>query len=124
VSSEAVRAETAVPIERLLKAWRGEIEAEAVYSVLAARETDRKRTSVLERMAAAEVNHRRRIEHRLRELGIAARDPAKARISPWLRLQAWLAPRDRLLARMEANEQEEINDRSADDSKSKEVRPQ
>jgi VIT1/CCC1 family predicted Fe2+/Mn2+ transporter/rubrerythrin len=111
MSSVAAGAETTVPIERLLTAWRGEVEAEAVYSVLAARETDRKRTAVLERMAAAEVQHRRRIEHRLSELGVAPPHPAQAGISPWLRLQAWLAPRDRLLARMEANEQEEITDR-------------
>jgi VIT1/CCC1 family predicted Fe2+/Mn2+ transporter/rubrerythrin len=103
--------EKTVPIERLLTAWRGEVEAEAVYSVLAARETDRKRTVVLERMASAEVKHRRRIEQRLSELGVAPPDPAKVGISRWLRLQAWLAPRDRLLARMEANEQDEITDR-------------
>lgn len=104
-------AETAPLVERLVEAWRGEVEAEAVYSVLAARETDKKRTGVLERMAAAEVEHRRRIERRLSELGVAPPDPAKAGISPWLRLQAWLAPRDRLLTHMEANEQEEISDR-------------
>jgi vacuolar iron transporter family protein len=111
VKPVAAGAKSAAPVEQLLKAWRGEVEAEAVYSVLAARETDKKRTAVLERMAATEVEHRRRIERRLSELGVAPPDPAKAGISPWLRLQAWLAPRDRLLARMEANEQEEISDR-------------
>jgi len=40
-------AETTVPAKRLLTAWRGEVEAEAVYSVLAARETYRKRTAEL-----------------------------------------------------------------------------
>ena len=111
MSAHAVRADTADAVERLRKAWRGEIEAQAVYSVLAARETDKNRIAALERMAEAEVKHRRRIELRLNELGV---DPAKTTevgISPWLRLQARLAPRDRLLARMEANEQEEITDR-------------
>jgi hypothetical protein len=100
MSAVAASPETTVPVERLLKAWRGEVEAEAVYSVLAARETDRKRTAVLERMASAEVKHRHRIEHRLSELGVAHPDPAQVGISRWLRLQAWLAPGDRLLARM------------------------
>jgi len=111
MSAAAVPTHGSAPVERLLEAWRGETEAEAVYSVLAAREQDRKSIGVLERMAAAEVKHRRRIEHRLSELGVTPPKATEAGISPWLRLQAWLAPRDRLLARMEANEQEEITDR-------------
>ena len=111
MSAVAAVAETAVPIERLLKGWHGEIEAEAVYSVLASRETDPKRKAVLERMASAEVEHRHRIERRLSELSVAPPDPAKVKISRWLLLQARFAPRDRVLARMEANEQEEISDR-------------
>jgi VIT1/CCC1 family predicted Fe2+/Mn2+ transporter/rubrerythrin len=111
MSAAAVPADGPPAVERLLEAWRGEAAAEAVYSVLATREHDRKRIRVLEQMAAAEVKHRRRIEHRLGELGVAPPRAPEAGLSPWLRLQTWLAPRDRLLARMEANEQEEITDR-------------
>jgi VIT1/CCC1 family predicted Fe2+/Mn2+ transporter/rubrerythrin len=111
MSALGVGADKAAAVERLLEAWRGEVEAEAVYSVLAARERGRDRIEVLERMASGEVLHRRRIEQRLSELGVDPPKASEATISPWLRLQARLAPRDRVLARMEANEREEITDR-------------
>jgi vacuolar iron transporter family protein len=95
--------------KRLLKAWRGEIEAEAVYEQLAQR-MDGKRAEVLRRMAAAEEGHRRRIEARMDELGVAIPDPATAQPSRWLRLQVRLAPVDRLLAAREAAEDEEVAD--------------
>jgi hypothetical protein len=46
MSAGAVSTGTTVAAERLLEAWRGEVEAEAVYSVLAARETDKGRRGV------------------------------------------------------------------------------
>src|SRR6266545_5842585 len=62
-------------VRRLLQAWRGEIEARAVYAALAARERDPKRAAVLRRMSEAEAGHRARIEARLRDLGAAIPDP-------------------------------------------------
>jgi vacuolar iron transporter family protein len=95
--------------ERLLEAWRGEIEAGAVYELIAAR-MDVRQADILHRMAEAEGGHRRRLEARMTELGIPIPDPATVRISFWLRLQARIAPVDRLLAAREAAENDEVTD--------------
>jgi VIT1/CCC1 family predicted Fe2+/Mn2+ transporter/rubrerythrin len=95
--------------ERLLEAWRGEVVAGAVYDLIARRMPDRE-AQILRRMAEAESGHRRRLEQRMRELGIPVPDPASVRIGPWLRLQARIAPIDRLLAAREAAEEDEIGD--------------
>jgi VIT1/CCC1 family predicted Fe2+/Mn2+ transporter/ferritin-like protein len=95
--------------ERLLKAWRGEIVAGAVYYLIARRMPDRE-AEILRRMAEAESTHRTRLELRMRELGITVPDPASVRIPLWLRLQAKIAPIDRLLAAREAAEDEEVDD--------------
>ena len=95
---------------RLLQAWRGEIEAGAVYELIARREQDPERAAILRRMAAAESGHRGRLEARLRELGIPVPDPGTVKLSRWLRLQARLAPLDRLLAAREAAESGEVDD--------------
>ena len=97
-------------IERLLTAWRGEIQAGAVYELIARREEDPERAEILRRMAAAEGGHRRRLEERLVELGAAVPDPSTVRISRWLRLQVRLAPLERLLAAREAAESGEVDD--------------
>lgn len=91
-------------IGRLLKAWRGEVEAGAIYELIARRETDERRAEILRRMAAAESGHRARIERRLTELCVPIPDPASVRPSLWMRLQARVAPVDRLLAAREAAE--------------------
>jgi len=100
-------------IARLLRAWRGEIEAGAIYHLLADREraSDPRRAEIIERMAEAEAKHRQRIEARLRELGVPIPNPASVRISPWMRLQARWAPLERVLAAREAAEEDEITDR-------------
>ena len=61
-------------------------------------------------MAEAEGGHRRRLEQRMRELGVPVPDPGTVRLSPWLRLQARVAPIDRLLAAREAAETDEVDD--------------
>jgi VIT1/CCC1 family predicted Fe2+/Mn2+ transporter/rubrerythrin len=94
--------------KRLLDAWRGEIEARAVYEALATREKDERRATVLRRMAEAEGSHLRRIEARMRELGIAIPDSASVRLSAWQRLQIRVAPLDRVLAAREAAENDEV----------------
>ena len=102
----------AVPDEvrdRLLKAWRGEIEAGAVYELIA-RRLDERRADILRRMAEAEGGHRRRLEARMNELGIPIPDPAEVTLSGWMRLQARLAPVERLLAAREAAEDDEVGD--------------
>jgi VIT1/CCC1 family predicted Fe2+/Mn2+ transporter/rubrerythrin len=95
---------------RLLQAWRGEVEAGAVYELIAERERDPRRAEVLRKMAAAEGGHRLRLEARMRELGLTVPDPSSVNPSRWLRLQAQLAPLDRLLAAREAAETAEVDD--------------
>jgi VIT1/CCC1 family predicted Fe2+/Mn2+ transporter/rubrerythrin len=107
--SAAVRSDDAVA--RLLEAWRAEVEAKAVYSILAGRIGDPRRAQVIREIADGEARHRERIEKRLRELGRPIPDPSTVRISLWLRLQARFAPVTRMLAHMESNEQVEITDR-------------
>src|SRR5919197_3764164 len=94
---------------RLLKAWQGEIEAGAVYELIA-RRLDERRAEIMRKMAEAEGGHRRRLEARMEELGIPIPDPSTVQLSPWLRLQARIAPIDRLLAAREAAEDDEVDD--------------
>jgi rubrerythrin len=91
-------------VRRLLEAWRGEVQARAVYTLLAERQSNPRRAEIIRKIADGEARHRERIERRLRDLGEPLPDPASVRISPWLRLQARFAAPERLLASMEANE--------------------
>jgi vacuolar iron transporter family protein len=95
--------------DRLLKAWRGEIVAGTVYDLIAQRMPERE-AEILRRMAQAESGHRTRLEGRMRELGIEIPEVSSVRIPLWLRLQARIAPVDRLLAAREAAEDEEVDD--------------
>jgi VIT1/CCC1 family predicted Fe2+/Mn2+ transporter/rubrerythrin len=95
--------------ERLLDAWRGEIVAGRVYELIAQRMPERQ-AEVLRRMASAEGGHRARLEARMAELGIEVPPPESVHLSRWLRLQARIAPVDRLLAAREAAEDEEVGD--------------
>ena len=96
---------------RLLDAWKAEIEASAVYSLLVKREKDVRRADILRRMAEGEEGHRRRLEARMSELGIPIPDPKSVRLSPWQELQAHIAPVERLLAAREAAEARDIEQR-------------
>jgi vacuolar iron transporter family protein len=107
----AVTSEKQAAVDRLLEAWRGEVQAGQVYQLLAQREKDPRTAQIIRAMAEAEQTHRLRIENRLRELGQPIPEPNSVRLSPWLKLQARLAPLPRMLARMEAAEEEEITDR-------------
>jgi VIT1/CCC1 family predicted Fe2+/Mn2+ transporter len=80
-----------------------------VYDRIARRMPDRQ-ADILRRMAEAESGHRRRLEQRMRELGIEVPDPASVRLPLWLALQARIAPVDRLLAAREAAEDDEVDD--------------
>ncbi len=95
--------------QRLLKAWEGEILAGSVYELIAARMPDRE-AEILRRMAKAEGGHRERLERRMEELSIEIPDPKSVGVPFWLRLQARVAPVDRLLAAREAAEDEEVDD--------------
>jgi VIT1/CCC1 family predicted Fe2+/Mn2+ transporter len=95
--------------DRLLEAWRGEVVAGRVYELIAERLPPRE-ADILRRMAGAERGHRERLEARMAELGIAVPSPESVRLSPWLRLQARIAPVDRLLAAREAAEDDEVGD--------------
>jgi vacuolar iron transporter family protein len=97
--------------QRLLQAWRGEVQARALYTILARRMRDPRRAEVIMAIADAEGSHRGRIEARLRELGQAVPDPASVPLSLVQRLQARLAPVEMVMARMEAAEEVEIQDR-------------
>ena len=94
---------------RLLEAWRGEIVAGLVYDAIADRMPERE-AEILRRMAAAEGGHRERLEARMAELGIPVPPEDSVRLSAWQRLQARIAPVDRLLAAREAAEDEEVGD--------------
>jgi VIT1/CCC1 family predicted Fe2+/Mn2+ transporter len=95
--------------DRLLQAWRGEIVAGSVYELISRRMPERE-GDILRRMAEAESSHRERLEARMHELGIPVPEPSSVKLSPWLRLQARVAPIDRLLAAREAAEDEEVDD--------------
>ncbi len=95
--------------DRLLKAWRGEIIAGDVYDLIARRMPDRE-ADILRKMARAESGHRQRLEARMQELDIDVPDAASVHVPLWLRLQARIAPVDRLLAAREAAEDEEVDD--------------
>jgi VIT1/CCC1 family predicted Fe2+/Mn2+ transporter/ferritin-like protein len=95
--------------ERLLKAWRGEIQAGGMYELIANRLPERE-AEIMRRMAEAEASHRQRLEARMRELDIPIPSPDTVTISLWARLQARVAPIDRLLAAREAAEDDEVDD--------------
>ena len=95
--------------KRLLKAWRGEIEARATYELIAKRLPPRE-AEIMGRMADAEAKHRGRLEARMRELGIEVPSPDSVRLSRWTRMQVRIAPIDRLLAAREAAEDDEVDD--------------
>ena len=98
-------------VDRLRKAWRGEVQANAMYGLLAQRLGDTHRGQIIRDIADAEASHRERIERRLRELGESIPDVATVKLSPLQRLQARLAPVDMIIQRMEAAEEVEITDR-------------
>jgi VIT1/CCC1 family predicted Fe2+/Mn2+ transporter/ferritin-like protein len=95
--------------ERLLKAWRGEVMAGATYRLIARRLPARE-SNIIQRMAEVEGGHRQRLEQRMHELGIPVPDLASVKPGPWLRLQARIAPVDRLLAAREAAEDDDVGD--------------
>jgi vacuolar iron transporter family protein len=96
---------------RLLEAWRGEVQARAQYEILAGRMKDERTADLIRQIANAEGRHRERVERRLRELGVEPPDPSTVRLSLWQRIQASVAPVPTVIARMEAAEQSEIDDR-------------
>ncbi len=108
MKQETSQEASAAAAQRLLAAWRGEIQARYVYDVIAAREPDNHRSGILRAIADAEGKHRSIIEARLRELHVEIPDPSTVHISSWLRMQARLAPIDRLLRAREAAEDEEV----------------
>src|SRR5438270_5439811 len=97
-------------VARLLASWRGEIQAGAVYALLAEREKDHRRAEIRRRLAEAEGSHRQRIEARLPEMGASVPDPATVQLSPWTRLQVRLAAPGTALAYREAAEGAEVDD--------------
>ena len=99
------------PTQRLLDAWRGEMQARAQYEILAQRMRDPRRADIIRQIAVAEGHHRERVEKRLQELGVRIPSPESARLSPLQRLQAQLAPISVVISRMEDAEQTEIDDR-------------
>ena len=94
--------------DRLLSAWRREIVAAAVYELIA-RRLPAPEADILRRMGEAENGHRARLEARMAELAIEIPPRERVRPSLWLRLQARIAPVDRLLAAREAAENEDAD---------------
>ncbi|HXN90901.1 MAG TPA: VIT1/CCC1 transporter family protein [Candidatus Sulfotelmatobacter sp.] len=98
-------------VARLLQAWRGEVQARAMYTILAERMGDERRADIVRAIAEAEGSHRQRIERRLKELGQPIPDPSSVGLSLIQKLQARLAPVEMVIDRMEAAEEVEITDR-------------
>ncbi len=98
-------------VSRLRQAWRGEVQARALYLLLAARMGDSRRGEIIRAIADAEDSHRQRIEQRLREMGEPIPDPSTVKLSFLQRLQARVAPVEMVISRMEAAEEVEITDR-------------
>ena len=94
---------------RLLRVWRGEVLAAKVYALIAQRLPDRQ-AELVRRIAQVEDGHRQRLEARMRELGLVVPDQASVRVGRWLRVQARVAPVDRLLAAREAAEQADVDE--------------
>jgi len=65
------------PLNCLLEAWRGEVEAHAVYAALAGRERDAKRAAVLRACPRRRRAIGGEFEARLRKLGAAVPDPGR-----------------------------------------------
>jgi vacuolar iron transporter family protein len=107
--AQATSSKSSEAEQRLLTAWRGEIIAGSVYELIARRMPDRE-ADILRRMSDAEAGHRARLEQRMVDLRIDVPDPASVKVPLWLRLQARIAPVDRLLAAREAAEDEEVTD--------------
>jgi VIT1/CCC1 family predicted Fe2+/Mn2+ transporter/rubrerythrin len=99
---------SAAVVERLLHAWREEIIASRLYELIAVRMPARE-AEILRRMSQAEAGHRERLEGRMRELGIVVPTPASVHMPVWRRMQARIAPVDRLLAAAEAAEDEAVD---------------
>jgi len=121
---DAARESSAAVRERLLDAWRDEVQASIVYELIARRESDPRRAEVLRRLAAVEASHRERLQQRMEELGIEAPDERTVTLPLWQRLQARVAPVDKLLARQEAMELEiaaQIEDKPTGDAKTDEL---
>jgi vacuolar iron transporter family protein len=98
-------------VDRLRQAWRGEVQANQMYLLLAQRLGDSRKAEIIRAIAEAEASHRERIEKRLRELGEPVPNLSAVRLSPLQKLQARLAPVEMVIQRMEAAEEEEITDR-------------
>lgn len=107
----AQQTDTRDAVARLKQAWRGEVQARAVYLILAGRMRDSRRAEIIRAIADAEASHRKRIEARLRELGQAVPDEGTVKLPLVRRLQAHLAPIQLVMSQMEAAEEEEIQDR-------------
>jgi VIT1/CCC1 family predicted Fe2+/Mn2+ transporter len=110
--------------ERLLGAWRDEVQATIVYEIVASREDDPARAAILRRLAAVETDHRARLEARMSELGIEIPDERTVALPRWQRLQARIAPVEKLLARQEAMEAAiaaQIEDEPTGDAKTDEL---
>ena len=98
-------------VARLRQAWRGEVQANEMYTLLAERMGDSRKGEIIRAIADAEATHRQRIEARLRELGEPIPDPSSVKLSVIQRLQARFAPVENLIERMEEAEEIEITDR-------------
>ena len=107
----AEKTATSEAVDRLLQAWRGEVQAREMYLLLADRMGNTRRGEIIRAIADAEASHRKRVEQRLTELGQPIPDPAMVKLSLLQRLQARLARVEAIVSRMEAAEELEISDR-------------
>jgi VIT1/CCC1 family predicted Fe2+/Mn2+ transporter/rubrerythrin len=90
-------------LRALEKSWYHEVEAAATYRVLAERETDSRRRAILQKLVSAEMEHARKWEARLRELGGTPPDPST--VKPGLGLSLQMASPEVIYRKLEALEE-------------------
>jgi predicted membrane protein (TIGR00267 family) len=97
-------ADAAAIKKRLLESWEEEIQAAAISSRLAQRETDPNRKRVLGELAATENRHAEKWARRLQDLGATVPDPGVVRLPRSMDLSLRFAPVDAVISHQEAEE--------------------
>jgi VIT1/CCC1 family predicted Fe2+/Mn2+ transporter/rubrerythrin len=87
----------------LEKSWYHEMEAAATYRALAEREADPRRRAILHKLVSAEMDHARKWEARIRELGGTPPDPST--VKPALGLTLQMASPEVIYRKLEAMEE-------------------
>ncbi len=99
-------ADTRELLQALEKSWYREMEGAVTYRALAQREKDTRRRDILQKLAAAEVEHAEKWAARIQELGGPVPDPST--VKPTLGLALHAASPEVIFRKLEANEERDI----------------